>query len=151
MENTALTWLRKTLYPPGNFRNISKSHHSFFFRTRTEAKGLEGETAVGHPTSASVQAQSERTQALLRQALGTPAPFCRGSSPPAQPRQRHAIPLQRRPPEPRFSSSSCTASHRSLFRTVVRSQHLAANAGHIPNSGLQGTSRPVLAAPGWPW
>lgn len=48
---TALSYLRKRLHPPGNFRNISKSHHSFLFQTGTEAKGLEGETAVGHPTS----------------------------------------------------------------------------------------------------
>lgn len=48
---TALSWSRKRLHPPGNFRNVSKSHHSFLFRTGTEAKGLEGETAVGHPTS----------------------------------------------------------------------------------------------------
>lgn len=126
---TALSWSRKRLHPPGNFRNISKSHHSFLFRTGTEAKGLEGETAVGHPTSdgdvrnntfeAFKPEVSARSPCSSR-TWAPPAPFCRGS-PPARPRQRHTIPLWCRPPEPRFSSSSCSVSHRSLFRTVVRS------------------------------
>lgn len=150
--------VEKETSPPRKIQRHFKISPLLPFPKRTEAKGLEGD---GHGSphlgrGRQKRVRRARARSECRHPLGTPGhPPHRSAAAPllrhSQGEPCHSVPLQRRPPQPRFGSFPCAIPHRSLFRTPVRSWCPAVSTGPVPNIYPQGTARPLPAAPGWPW